>query len=260
MFRSLISKSLFLGSLAALLPSLAGCSAEPGRADEQAVSGVVSLPLIASANGHQYRLNNAYIYITGPQYVQLASSGDPNETALTTTLQTGQYTAYLYNWSLEIDDGSGTFRPVQASLVSSYAAAFSIYNGTTSTVSYQFVTDGVVVTVGSGALKVAVAVAEAAAVCRPFSDDCGAGAWCPPSGLTGAPRACIAAGTTAIGEPCASPNECVANASCFDLGSGTVCTELCPLVAGDLSCASGGTCTKVGLDYGQCTPAAPEQP
>ncbi|HKO52657.1 MAG TPA: hypothetical protein VJV79_33350 [Polyangiaceae bacterium] len=260
MFRSLISKSIFVTSLAALLPSLAACSAEPSNTHEQAASGTISLPLIASANGHQYRLSNAYVYITGPQYAQLTSSDDPNETALSTTLQTGNYTAHLYNWSLELEDGSGTFRPVQATLASSSAVEFGIYNGTTSTVSYQFATDGVIVTVGAGALKVAIAVDEGTATCRPFSDDCGSGAWCPPTGLTGAPRACIAAGSTPIGEPCAAPSECVANASCFDLGSGPLCIELCGVPGGELSCASGGTCTPVGLDYGQCTPLAPEQP
>ncbi|HEY0465506.1 MAG TPA: hypothetical protein VGC79_14925 [Polyangiaceae bacterium] len=260
MFRSLISKSILVTTFAALLPSLAACSAGPSQADEQAVSGVVSLPLIATANGHRYRLNNAYVYITGPQYAQLVSSGEASEATLSTTLQTGSYVAYLYNWSLELDDGSGTFSPIQATLVSGSAVSFSIYNGATSTISYRFATDGVSVTVGSGALNVAVAVDEGAAVCSPFSDDCGPGAWCPPTGLTGAPRACIAAGSTAIGEPCAAPSECVANASCFDLGSGPVCTELCALPAGELSCASGGSCTQLGSDYGQCTPAAPDQP
>lgn len=260
MFKSIVCRSLLVTCFAALLPSLVACGAEPSHADESARSGVMSLPLIASANGHKYRLSNTYVYISGPQSTQLFSSEDPNETALSATLQTGAYTAYLFSWSLELDDGSGIFRPVQATLISSNAVGFSIYNGTTSTVSYQFRTDGVIVTVGSGALKVAVVVDEAPATCTPFSDDCGPDAWCPPTSLTGAPRACVAAGPVAIGEPCITPTECVANASCFDLGSGPVCAELCPLGSGEFSCASGGTCTAAGLDYGVCQAGAAEQP
>jgi hypothetical protein len=258
MFKSLISKSFLAICCGAWLPSLVGCSAGPRNADERAVSGVMSLPLIASANGHNYRLSNTFLYISGPQYAQLSSSGDPNETALSATLVTGNYTAYLYNWSVERDDGTGTFRPVQASLVSSPAVGFSILNGTTTTVSYQFSTDGVIVTVGSGQVRVAVVVEESAATCTPFADDCAAGTWCPPTGLTGAPRACVAAGLTAIAEPCSAPSDCTANASCFDLGSGPTCAELCPADAFELACASGGTCKAVGTDYGVCRPSATE--
>ncbi len=139
---------------------------------ETAASGTVSLPLTASSNGHTYRLSNAYVYIYGPQSTALFSSSNPDEKVLSASLQTGSYTAYLYNWTLERDDGHGTFVPVQASLASSSGVGFSIFNGTTSTVSYQFSTDGVIVAVGSGTLNVAVTVDEHAAVCTPFGDDC----------------------------------------------------------------------------------------
>ena len=262
MFKSIFSKSIFATFVATLLPTLIACSGgerSSSSSSERAVSGSVSLPLIASTNGHTYRLSNAFVYIQGPQFAQLLSSGDPNETALSTTLQTGSYTAYLYNWSLELDDGTGTFRPVQAQLISSSAVGFSVLNGTTTTVSYQFSTDGVIVTVGAGALKVAVVVDENAAVCTPFAEDCGAGAWCPPTGLTGAPRACVAVGPTAIGLPCVAPSECAANAACMDLGGGPVCAELCPVTALLQECASGGTCQAAGSDYGVCRPPAPAQ-
>jgi hypothetical protein len=259
MFKLLISKFMLVTSLAVALPPLVACSKEPADT-EAAASGTLSLPLLASSNGHAYRLSNAYVYISGPQSTVLFSNNAPGERVLSTTLLTGNYVAYLSNWSLERDNGSGTFVPVQADLVSSYAVGFSILNGTTSTVSYQFSTDGVIVTVGSGGLDVAVTVEERAPICTPFADDCGAGSWCPPTGLTGAARACMPAGSIAIGQPCFAPSDCVANSSCFDLGSGPSCAELCPLDAIGTECAAGGTCQASGPDYGVCGPAPSEQP
>jgi len=251
MFKAKFSQFFLMTSLALVLSPLAACSSAPPRA-EAAATGTLSLPLVASSNGHTYRLSNAYIYISGPQWTQLFSSNDPEEKSLSATLQTGSYIAYLQGWSLERDDGSGNFVRVQAELVSSYAVGFSILNGTTSTVSYQFSTDGVIVTVGSGQLHVAVDVQERPAVCTPFADDCALGTWCPPTGLTGAPRACIATGSIAPGEPCSMPSECAANSSCFDLGTGPKCTELCPLDAVGTECSGGGTCQTAGPDYGVC--------
>jgi hypothetical protein len=258
MFKSLISKSILAICCAALLPPLVGCSAGSSDADQRTVSGVMSLPLLASENGHNYRLSNAYVYISGPQYAQLSSSGDPNETTLSATLVTGSYTAHLYNWNLERDDGDGTFRPVQASLISSVAVPFSVLNGTTTTVSYRFSTDGVIVTVGSGELEIALAVDESSATCTPFADDCAEGTWCPPTGLTGAPRACVPAGLIGLAQPCSAPSDCVANASCFDQGDGPVCAQLCPADAFELACASGGTCKAADAEYGVCRPTPAE--
>ncbi|HYQ04597.1 MAG TPA: hypothetical protein VER96_38250 [Polyangiaceae bacterium] len=251
-------KFVLVSSLAVVLPSLVACSGNAPSSGETAASGTLSLPLIASANGHSYRLSNAYVYVYGPQYAGLYSSSNPDEQVLSTSLQTGSYTAYLQNWTLERDDGHGRFVPVQASLVSNYWVPFTIFNGTTSTVSYQFSTDGVIVTVGSGKLSVAVEVTEHPAVCTPFTDDCGEGSWCPPTGLTGNPRACMSAGPIALGESCSSPSSCVANSSCFDLGAGPKCIELCPLENVGSECSGGGTCQESGPDYGICGPTAAE--
>jgi hypothetical protein len=259
MIKLAISRLLIASSLIFALPSLmAGCSSKVPAEAESSTSGTVSLPLTASSNGHTYRLSNTYVYITGPQPTYLLSSNNPDEKVLTTSLQSGSYVAYLYGWTLEQDNGHGSFLPVQASLVSSYAVPFTIFNGTSSTVSYQFSTDGVIVVVGSGKLNVAVNVEEHGAACTPFGDDCATGTWCPPTGLTGAPRACVNFGTLPLGEPCSSPTECVANSSCFDLGNGPKCTELCPLEAVGSECSAGGTCEESGPDYGVCRPAPSE--
>jgi hypothetical protein len=231
--------------------SIGGCGADPSPE-----SGRFSLPLVSETNAHIYRLSNASIFISGPQFLQLFSSDDPSETTLSATLQTGNYVAILFfGWTLERDDGTGNFLPVPAALVSNQAVPVSIFNGTTSTITYQFRTDGVIVTIGSGELRVNVAVEEVPPVCTPFAGDCPSGTWCPPTGLTGAPRACISEGTIGVGLPCRSPADCVANSACFDFGAGPVCAALCPSSDFDLACDSGGTCAPAGAEYGVCSPS-----
>jgi hypothetical protein len=248
----IVSRIVWAACFVLTAPLVAGCSG--AGADDQASveSGAVSLPLVTQANGHTYRLHDAFIQIFGPTFTTLSTSDDPNETVLSATLQTGSYFANLYAWTLERDDGSGNFQPIVATLVSSNFVNFSVDNGTTTTVTYVFQTDGVIVTVGSGDLKVRVSVNEVDAVCTPFAGDCPTGTWCPPTGHTGAPRACVAAGAVAVGEPCGGPADCVANASCYDLGDGPVCVALCPADAFETPCTTGGVCQKFGTDYGRC--------
>jgi len=253
MIRALFSHStLILGLLAS--PVLAGCGSSTPETQETTV-GTFSLPLTSTANGHTYRLRNATVAIYGDTSAYLQSSDDPAETKLSTQLPTGQYQAFLYyGWTLEREKADGSFEPVRATLESPSSAVFSILNGTTTTVAFRFQTDGVSVTVGSGALDVVVAVDETAPACEPFSSDCGPGAWCPSSELTGAARTCVAEGSIALGEACAGPFDCVANATCMSSGSGPVCTALCPSADAGAPCSSGGTCQLAGDDYGVCTP------
>jgi hypothetical protein len=251
-FVSLIRLALVvLGSAAAI--DCGGEAATTGAAADPV--GRISLPLTATVDDHQYRLDNVYIQIYGPQYATLTSSGSTDPT-LNASLQTGDYQAYLYSWTLERDDGSGNFAAVRADLISSTAAGFSIYNGSTTTIGYQFRTDGAIVTIGQGQLRVAISVDEIAPVCTPLGSDCGDGAWCPPTGLTGAPLACRSAGTVALGSSCAGPADCVANTACIDSGAGPVCAALCSSSDFDAPCVSGGTCQRATVDYGVCAPAA----
>jgi hypothetical protein len=204
---------------------------------------------------HVYRFSYFQLFVY-PVGVVLSASGAADETVLTTSLQTGQYQASLWNWALERDDGSGNFSPVQADLVSSSYVPFEILNGSTTTLSFQFSTDGQIITVGSGGLNVTAKIEERAPVCAPLGADCGDGLWCPPAELTGAPLACRYAGSLELGAACGSPADCPANASCVDSGTGPVCTALCSSAAFDTACPSGGTCTAVGREYGVCTPPA----
>ena len=240
-----------------LAASSGGCGgAEPspsagGGADEV---GTISLPLITETDGHRYRLSQALLSVSGPQFIQLASSDDPGETALSATLQTGNYFAILYSWVLERDDGTGRFLPVQADLVSGQYANFSIFDGATTTLRFRFRTDGVIVEVGAGELRVDVAVDEVTPACTLFAaeDGCSPGHWCAPSGLTGLPRACVRAGSIELGQACLGATDCVAGAACRDAGAGPICTALCASSEAGSACPTGGTCRIAASDYGVC--------
>jgi hypothetical protein len=245
-------------TMAVFATTAGACGPSDVAPAQAAETGRVALPLVTQANGHTYRLRNVFLAISGPEFVQLFDPGDQSQMALSTSLVTGAYTAFLFSgWTLERDDGTGTFSPVVATLISSSAVGFTIFHGATSTVTYRFQTDGVIVTVGAGDVRITASVDEVGAVCTPFGEDCGTGAWCPPTSLTGGPRACMAAGATSLGAPCASPTECVADASCFDVGAGPVCMALCPPSQFDGLCGNAsGTCQAVGAEYGICRPGA----
>jgi hypothetical protein len=230
-----------------------------GQTDE--TTGTLSMPLTATTNGATYILVNASIFIEpttccGP-YTNLSTGADAGTTDLTTALQTGNYDAYLEAWTLERQDPQGGFEPVVATLTSSSFQEFTIYNGVTTTVTFTFQTDGVTVVVGSGTLDIGIAVNESDAACTPLGNDCGPGSWCPPASLTGADLACVLSGTVALGQPCATPTDCVANASCFTLGdAGAVCAALCPGSGVNLPCPTGGICQSATPDYGICVAGA----
>jgi hypothetical protein len=249
MFRSLLVTSSFAFILASGCV-LGGCSADGGGPQSTEHSGSLELPLLSSSGGHSYRLTG-YLYTYGPSYVW--SDLGVDEPAISLALQTGHYTAYLYSAGLARDDGKGSFVPVQATLVSN-GVPFDIYDGAASSISFAFQTDGALVRVGAGTLEVRADVSEGAAVCTPFANDCGDGSWCPPTELTGAPRACVAAGSVAVGDSCSSPLDCVADASCFDFGAGPVCGALCPSALFDQACSDTTTCIAAGSDYGVCRP------
>jgi hypothetical protein len=241
---------------AVLLPfatlCLGACSGDPQTEQASARSGTLSVPLVTETNGNLYRLNAA-IYISGPTTTYLTTTENPAETTVSATLPTGTYYVSLQYWTLERRDSDGVFRPVRAELISSASATFAIFNGTTSTISYQFRTDGVIVTVGQGNLNVTVDVSETSLACTPFGNDCAESTWCAPTELMGAAPACIAAGSVAVGQHCTDVTSCVANASCFDLGSGPVCVALCASSNFDQPCAGGGTCQAVAAaTYGLC--------
>jgi hypothetical protein len=251
-------KTLFSTSaLLAILPLLAtSCSNTDSTAAEPqapvAETGTLNLPLMASVDGHSYHLSATFeIYRNSYWYYTWAST-DAWTPDFSLNLQTGAYGVYMYSWQLTREDSLGRLQPIDARLVSSNYQYFTIYNGSVSSVGFQFETDGVIVTTGVGELDITVSVNEIAPVCTALGTDCGIGNWCPPAELTGSPLACVAVGATPVGQPCASPSDCVANASCIKQSSAAVCTALCGAAEFGASCESGGTCVKQGEDYGVC--------
>jgi hypothetical protein len=231
------------------------CGGSDDGSESNPELGALSLPLVTNVNGHSYRLSGS-LSVLGNYYAWFELAGDSE--VLSVPLNTGSYVARLDYWQLSRDDGTGNFVNVPSSLVSGDHAQFRIYAGTSSTIAFTFETDGVLVRVGSGNLDVRVNVEEIAPLCEPFAAGCGEGAWCPSAELTGAPRACVAAGVLALGTACSGPLDCVADSSCFDFGSGAACTALCPATLFGQPCSEATECIPAGSDYGICTPVLPE--
>jgi hypothetical protein len=219
----------------------------------------VALPLTTVANGVTYRLFNASVTIYGqfPFGYYLSDGNDGGAAELSTSLPAGNYSAQLnYGWTLERLDAGGTFRPVVATLSTNYIP-FKIYNGTTTTIDFVFQTDGVAVVVGAGTIDIGFVVDASKPACTELGTDCPSGSWCPPASLTGADLACVPAGSVAFGSPCLGPEDCVANASCFQLAdAGSVCVPLCLTDGTGPACATGTVCQAMaadaGTDFGIC--------
>jgi hypothetical protein len=208
--------------------------------------------LITTVGDHTYRVN-LWLQLYGPEYRFISPYDFLDATSIVLALLAGDYTAYLERYELELETEEG-FVPVSSNLISSYYVDFTIHNQSTTTISFQFETDGVIVTVGSGNLIVDVGVTETTPYCTPLGDDCGEGWWCAPPELTGQPLACLPSGTVELGESCTSPRDCVGNSSCFDFGAGAVCGALCLAGGFGEPCESGGTCIQSGIAYGVCVP------
>lgn len=242
----------------------AGCSESndvaPPVEEGNTETGTLSVPLVVTVGESVYRLS-MYIYLYGDYYYSsVQTDAYSDETSIRTSLPTGNYTAYMGGWQMYKEENGELF-PVTSQLISDSYSYFSIQNNATSTLNYTFETDGVRVVIGAGNLVVNVEVTEIDPVCEPLGDSCGEGYWCPPAELTGKPLACLYTyGTAGVGDPCQSPTDCSANLSCFDFGAGPVCGALCLSEAFDEACASGGTCTRQGVDYGVCVPEGGRPP
>lgn len=253
MIKSMLSKALLTFGLLHGTILLNGCSADASGGSEATETGTLTVPLLTSNGTHTYRLHGE-IALYGPVFTYLNLGGETD--VVRETLPTGEYHASLFAWALERERSPGEFVPVSADLVSDSSQFFTIFNQTTTSISYRFETDGQSVTVGSGQLSVSIDVAEIPPVCSVLGDDCPEETWCAPSELTGATLACVDQGTVPAGGTCESPEECTGNTSCFDFGSGPVCAPLCLTAQFNEPCSSGGVCTPQGSEYGVCTPSA----
>lgn len=252
MFNSIISRICLSGCILIGFSTVGGCGSEPTGKSEASTTGTLSLPLVTQVGEHTYRLV-ASLDVYGPVYTSLYT-GEDASSVLTTTLPTGNYTAYLTRWSLERLGDDGIYQAVSANLTSGYYQNFPIYNQSTTSISFQFETDGVIVVIGSGQLKINIDVKERAPACTILGDDCPQDSWCAPPGLTGMPLQCVPAGYAVLGSACAAPTDCQANATCLDFGTGPTCTALCAVANAGQHCNDTSICTKVATDYGLCIP------
>lgn len=251
MIRSIRFKALLGFGLVQAAVFVSACSGEPAVGSEAATSGTLSMPLQTNVGAHTYQLAGA-LQVNGPVWtvLDLAEYGE----VATTSLPTGQYYAYLYGWALYRVDGDGNLLPVSAELLSTAQPSFEIYNQSTSTISFEFRTDGHVVSVGAGSLNVDIDVTEGASLCTPLGDGCPSGTWCAPSELIGREVSCVHSGPLELGAACQSPLDCGANSSCIDFGQGAVCAQLCASDQFGQPCSAGGSCTAQGIEYGVCAP------
>ena len=154
---------IFLGAVLLAAPAgvvTAGCAA---RGEDTAVTehGTLAMALTAQTNGTTYRLRNGMLQITGPTDLTVSTETDPNLSVLATTLGTGNYSIELLDgWALEQLDSSGVGTTVEASLISSPVVNFEILANSTTSVLYQFQTNGVIVEIGTGTLSVSIDVVE----------------------------------------------------------------------------------------------------
>jgi hypothetical protein len=143
-----------------------GCATTSAdAAEEQVGSGRLQLPLTTEVDGRVYRLS-ASIYVWPHGWLNTG----PDEPMLSVELPTGTYQAQMSSWYLERrDEPSGAFYPVSATLAS-YYREFSIFNGTTTNISFAFEVLGETITVGAGALNVTFDINELAPACAALGE------------------------------------------------------------------------------------------
>ncbi len=162
------SRAVFRSVLAVAVAAttLTACGTDQGESAAPHV-GTVTIPLQAEVDGTRYRLG-AVLDITGGQGGVTTLATTPDQPTLVATLPVGQYTATLVSFTLFKDDGTGTFHAVEATVESS-SQSFGISNDSSTTISFQFDTDGTVVPVGSGNVNVTFGVTDTS--CDPIVVD-----------------------------------------------------------------------------------------
>lgn len=144
--------------------ALTACSNTAAPSEKN--SGSVAFALVAHTADHSYRLRDATFDITragGELVASLDSETDPDAERLTQRLDPGGYHVQLQDdWLLARIEPSGPDTIVDAFLESpmSGGADFEIIDDATTTVPYQFVTDGIPIGFGTGEVAVVIGVRE----------------------------------------------------------------------------------------------------
>jgi hypothetical protein len=158
-----IGIALMLGAVALATVSTSCSSAGDDKTESQV--GTLNMPLVSQANGVTYRLRNAVFVVNGPQAAVLSSEDDPNATTISAELESGDYSIDLQDgWTLERLDGTA-FVQVDATLISPDPTTFHISANTPTGVTYQFSTNGVIVSIGKGTLNVGISVVQNSSGC-----------------------------------------------------------------------------------------------
>jgi hypothetical protein len=178
--RSLSFASTF-ASIGVLGISLAGfmsaCSGDRDRqgpaapSDAVVETGTLNLALTARGeSGALYRLRDAFFQVNDEPFnffQQLSTENDPAATTLETNVPAGDFLITLFGgFSLERVNADGTTARVQSTLLSPSTQSFHIEPNEETFVTYQFETNGEVVSFGQGRLIIDIGVTERAGESR----------------------------------------------------------------------------------------------
>jgi hypothetical protein len=139
------------------------CSSQDHQLADEQSAGTVSIPLETTVGTSTYRLDAVFVLSGVEGDISLATVGD--ESVLSTTLPAGSYSAFLESFTLFKKDSTGTFYPVSATVVAN-PQAFTVVAGSTTTVNFQFATDGTTVSIGPGDVNITFGVTETS--CNPI--------------------------------------------------------------------------------------------
>jgi hypothetical protein len=161
---AMTARAVVCAALTVGMASITACSSD--QASDARNVGSVSIPLSTNVGTSSYRLD-AVFTITGEQSViTLKTQGD--EPVLSTTLPTGAYDISLDSFTLSKADDTGAFHAVSATVVAN-SLHFTVTAHATTTVTFQFLTDGVIVAPGTGNVDINFGVTETG--CNPISVD-----------------------------------------------------------------------------------------
>jgi hypothetical protein len=212
-----------------------GEHARPAPVSSEGNVGTVHLAL-TSQNGDTFRLRRATFEISNASDVEVAtlrSDSDAGDEALQAELPQGQYQVLLAaDWVLEKQGADGAFEPVQSALLTGNPRPFSVRNQRVTELAFAFTTNDGIVTLGAGALNIALEVNDIAALpeCSLIDPNtCPEGQTCLLGDRDGR-TFCAQPGTLEVGSSCES-EQCVAGAQCLrsgeDAGSASVCHRFC---------------------------------
>lgn len=161
--------SALIGS--ALLGSvLGGCGSEDVASSEtDAEIGTVSIALTSTLAGVQYRLKSAHFTaestsLGGTEGV-VEINGSPNVPAVNTDLLPGTYVMELLDgWTMQQEQGDGSFAPIDAALTHAPRVDFAVEPQTTTSVPYRFIVGENAIEFGYGRAQVTFTVQD----CEPI--------------------------------------------------------------------------------------------